>query len=65
MVKRFLILSSSFEYNENGPNFNLAHARCEWLGYTSADCHGCLERGARKLTGENLKVVWAEFSTLS
>ncbi len=24
-----------------------------------------LERGARKLTGENLKVVWAEFSTLS
>ncbi len=22
-------------------------------------------RGARKLTGENLKVVWAEFSTLS
>jgi hypothetical protein len=24
-----------------------------------------LERGAQKLTGENLKVVWAEFSTLS
>jgi hypothetical protein len=22
-------------------------------------------RGARKLTGDNLKVVWAEFSTLS
>jgi hypothetical protein len=22
------------------------------------------QRGARKLTGENLKVVWAEFSTL-
>jgi hypothetical protein len=24
-----------------------------------------IERGAWKLTGENLKVVWAEFSTLS
>ncbi len=24
-----------------------------------------LARGARKLTGENLKLVWAEFSTLS
>ncbi len=24
-----------------------------------------LKRGARDLTGENLKVVWAEFSTLS
>ncbi len=24
-----------------------------------------LDRGARYLTGENLKVVWAEFSTLS
>jgi hypothetical protein len=24
-----------------------------------------LQRGARKLTGENLKVVWAKFSTLS
>ncbi len=24
-----------------------------------------LDRGARKLTGENLKVVWAEFSTIS
>jgi hypothetical protein len=24
-----------------------------------------INRGARKLTGENLKVVWAEFSTLS
>jgi hypothetical protein len=24
-----------------------------------------LHRGARYLTGENLKVVWAEFSTLS
>ncbi len=24
-----------------------------------------LQRGAQKLTGENLKVVWAEFSTLS
>ncbi len=24
-----------------------------------------LKRGARKLTGENLKVVWAEFSALS
>ncbi len=24
-----------------------------------------LDRGARKLTGENLKFVWAEFSTLS
>jgi hypothetical protein len=24
-----------------------------------------LKRGARKLTGENLEVVWAEFSTLS
>jgi hypothetical protein len=23
------------------------------------------DRGARKLTGENQKVVWAEFSTLS
>jgi hypothetical protein len=23
------------------------------------------QQGARKLTGENLKVVWAEFSTLS
>ncbi len=23
------------------------------------------ERGVRKLTGENLKLVWAEFSTLS
>ncbi len=23
------------------------------------------DRGARKLTGENLKLVWAEFSTLS
>ncbi len=27
---------------------------------------GCsLPRGARKLTGENLKLVWAEFSTIS
>jgi hypothetical protein len=24
-----------------------------------------LQRGARKLTGENLKLVWAEFSTIS
>jgi hypothetical protein len=24
-----------------------------------------INRGARKLTGENLKLVWAEFSTLS
>ena len=24
-----------------------------------------LQRGAQKLMGENLKVVWAEFSTLS
>ncbi len=24
-----------------------------------------LIRGARKLTGDNLKVVWAEFSTIS
>jgi len=24
-----------------------------------------LHRGAQKLTGENLKVVWAEFSTLN
>jgi len=24
-----------------------------------------VRRGARKLAGENLKVVWAEFSTLS
>ena len=24
-----------------------------------------VSRGARKLTGENLKLVWAEFSTLS
>ncbi len=28
-------------------------------------CGQCLDRGARKLTGENLKVVLAKFSTLS
>ncbi len=27
-------------------------------------CHGELTRGALKLMGENLKVVWSEFSTL-
>jgi hypothetical protein len=26
---------------------------------------GMIQRGARYLTGENLEVVWAEFSTLS
>ncbi len=28
-------------------------------------CHGELTRGARKLMGENLKVAWSEFSTLT
>jgi hypothetical protein len=49
--------------------YNFLYVPFVWL---SKGCHDnllndiqCIDRGARKLTGENLKPVWAEFSTLS
>jgi hypothetical protein len=50
-IKNDLILSQRQVYMSSA-------CSCDWTRTLD------LNRGAQKLTGENLKVVWAEFSTL-
>jgi hypothetical protein len=51
--------------SEAGLYFDLMFAHlCKTFWFSHLSEMKLAKRGARKLTGENLKVVWAEFSTL-